>query len=496
MHRLRNIAGFFGTIMKWYGALFVVPMLFAIGYGNALMPFVVPLVLSTGLGALLEWRFPDSELERADGFLLVILTWIAVSLFGALPYYWTGNGAFASPINAIFESVSGFTCTGSTVLNEISLDAHSHAIMLWRQLTQWIGGMGILVLAVAVLPRLSVGGAQFLDNEVPGPRMDRLTPHMAATARRLWILYVGASVLLFIIFLGLHYTGWAPEMDPFQSIAHALTTMPSGGFSPQGRSVEAFGAPAQWVIIVFMLVAAMNFTLLWRALLTGPKALFENTEFKTYIGIYLLGGVVVSLMLLSQGQFETIEQNFRHGLFQMGTFLTTTGYASTDFAIWSEDTLLILVAMMFISGCVGSTSGGLKVMRWIVGVKVIYREVLQRIHPSSVLPLRLNGRVLNQDVVRGATVLIVIYVGLFAVSTVLVTLDTHIAGEEMQIIEVVTAVTAALGNIGPGLGQVGPMENFTFFPVFSKFWLCLLMIAGRLEIMTCLVLFAPTYWND
>lgn len=496
LRRFGNVAGLFGTLLKWYGALFLVPLGVALWTGQDVVSFAAPLGLASLIGYLLERKFPDTELERADGFLLVVLTWVAVSLIGSVPYIVAAEGTLGEPINAIFESVSGFTCTGSTIMGEISLDRHSHAILLWRQFTQWLGGMGILVLAVAILPRLSVGGAQFLDNEVPGPQMDRLTPHMAETARRLWILYTGATVLLAVLFLLFHVGGLAPKMDLFQAISHAFTTLPSGGFSPQARSIEAFSPAVQWLIVPFMFVAAMNFVLLWRALTVGPRELRNDTEFKTYLGLFVGGGLLVSGMLGLHDQFATFEQTVREGTFQLATILTTTGYASTDFALWPQDVLVVLIVLMFVSGCVGSTSGGLKIMRWLIGLKVVARELVQRIHPSSVLPLRLGDRVVKDDVVRGATVLIVVYLGLFAFSWILVTLDTHLSNNHLEITEAMTAVAVTLGNIGPGLGRLGPMESFEFLPVFSKFWLCFLMIAGRLEIMTCLVLVLPDYWTD
>ncbi|MFU8805973.1 MAG: TrkH family potassium uptake protein, partial [Bradymonadaceae bacterium] len=340
------------------------------------------------------------------------------------------------------------------------------------------------------------GGAQFLDNEVPGAQMDRLTPHMAETARRLWILYIAASALLFLIFLALYYTGVDPLMDPFQSIAHTFTTLPSGGFSPQGRSVEAFSAAVQWVMIPFMFVAGMNFVLLWRALFVGPGTLFENTEFKVYLTLFISAGVLLGLMLGLHGQFTTAEENLRHGVFQVATVLTSTGFASTDFALWSGDILGILFVLMFVCGCVGSTSGGLKVLRWVVAIKVVVREMFQQIHSSSIRPLRMGERVLKESVVRGALILIVVYLALFGVSVILIAINIHFAGIEMETIDLLSAVAATLGNVGPGLGVVGPMESFEFLPDFTKAWICLLMIAGRLEIMTFLVLLTPTYWRD
>ncbi|QED29272.1 TrkH family potassium uptake protein [Microvenator marinus] len=496
MRRLKNVLGLLGTIIKWFGVLYIIPLLFALFYGAGATAFIVPMFICLALGWALEKVFPGSDLEVADGFLLVILTWFGVSWLGALPYIIHGVGNLSEPINAFFESASGFTCTGSTIMDEISVEKYSHAIMIWRQMTQWIGGMGILVLAVAVLPRLSVGGVQFLDNEVPGPKMDRLTPHMAETARRLWVLYIGLSVVLFLILLVIGLAGLDPVMTPYQAFAHALTTIPSGGFSPLGRSAEALAPIVQWILVPFMLIAAVNFTLLWFALFKGPRVFWRDTEFKVFMAISMGAGTLLGALLLGADQYPTAEENFRHGFFQMATFISTTGFASTDFAEWKGDSHAILLLLMPIAGCVGSTSGGPKVLRWIIAFKVIVRELVQQIHPSAVRPLRVGERVLHEDVVKGAMIFLVTYLILFVVSVGVLAVDLRIAGIDLPIEDIASAVTATLGNIGPGYGAVGPMAGFGFFPVFSKIWMCVLMIAGRLEVMTLLVLLSPWYWRD
>lgn len=496
LRRLRTVAGLLGTVLASFSLLYLVPLAVALLYGNSIVPYLVPMGISAVLGLGLSYYLREEELEVADGFLLVVLTWVTVAILGAVPYVLTGTGSLASPVNALFESVSGFSCTGSTVIRNISLEKYPHALMLWRQLTQWLGGMGILVLAVAVLPRLSVGGSQFLDNEVPGPRMDRLTPHMAETARRLWLLYLTATALLFALLYGLHLVGLAPKMTLFQSISHAFTTLPSGGFSPQARSVAAFSPWVQWALIPFMLVAAMSFVLLWQALFKNPRSLFRNTEFVTYILLFLVGGILVSLMLFFRDSHATLEEHVRHGFFQVTTILTTTGYASTDFAAWSGDILVILLLLMFISGCVGSTSGGIKVFRWLIVVKVIHREVFQRIHPSAVRSLYLGKRVIKPEIVNGALAFVLSYITLFATGVLVITVDLHLTGISLEPAEVVTTVAVTLGNIGPGFGNVGPMENFQFYPWPSKLVMSFMMIAGRLEVMSLLIVLLPSYWKD
>jgi len=493
--RLRRVSSVLGPVLKWFSAVFLVPVVVALYHGTSVGPFLVPLGISFGIGALAEWIGSESELAVEDGFLLVTLTWIGVSLLGSIPYLMSGTGSFAMPVNAVFESFSGFSATGSTILLDISVEKHGAALMLWRQLTQWIAGMGILALAVAILPRLSAGGAQFLDAEVPGPRLERLTPHIAETARRLWLLYVGCSAVLLMLLLGVHYGGLAPRMTPYQAVAHVFTTIPSGGFSPQSRSIEAFAPTVQWLIIPFMFVAAMNFTLLWQTIFSDPRAPARNTEFKVYLAVFAGGSLLVSVMLWGDGQFAGLEETLRHGTFQTATLLTTTGYASTDFAVWGEEVLAVLLVLMFASGCVGSTSGGLKLMRWIVGFKVIGRELFQMIHPSSVRPMWLGRRALKEPVVRGILIVILTYLLLVVGGTGLVAVDAHRAGVDLTLQEAFSGTLVVLGNIGPGFGAVGPMGGFEALPVPTKIFMCLLMVAGRLEVMTFLVVLTPSYWR-
>jgi trk system potassium uptake protein TrkH len=314
--RFRWVASLYGSILKWFAMGFAVPLLMALAQGTAYQPFLVPLLLTGLLGWVLERRYSKLELEISDGFLLVAITWITVALFGTLPYVLSGIGSLAHPVNALFESTSGFTATGSTAMVEISLDKYPHALMFWRQFTQWLGGMGVVVLAVAILPRLSVGGAQFLNSEVPGPSMEQLTPHIAETARRLWLLYIGLSVALFLVLIGLHYGNLAPRMDAFQALAHVFTSISCAGFSPQAGSIGAFSPVVQWVIFGFIVTSAMNFALLWRTIFQGPGRWLEDTEVKVYLAIVLLSGVFLSILLWTHGQYETLEETVRHGFFQ------------------------------------------------------------------------------------------------------------------------------------------------------------------------------------
>jgi trk system potassium uptake protein TrkH len=494
--RFRRISSLYGTILKWFSVVYLVPLVFAILQGTAFSPFLVPMVLSAVIGQVMDRFFAAEELEIRDGFLLVVLTWLSITVIGAIPYVLAGTGSLADPVNALFESASGFTATGSTAMADISLGTVSYALMFYRQFSQWLGGMGVLVLAVAVLPKLSAGGAQFLDAEVPGHRMERLTPHIAETARQLWIFYIGLSGMFFAVLYGLYLGGYAPKMTAFQAISHVFTTIACAGFSPQARSIEVFAPVVQWVFIPFIVVSAMNMTLLWRAVFVDPRELWKDTEWTAYIAILVGSGLTLSYLLWEHAQFETLEATVRHGFFQVASILTTTGYASTDFALWDGQAQLILFMLMFVGGCAGSPSGSLKVMRWVVAAKTIAREIFQMIHPSAVRPMRMGKRVVREPVVRGIFTVIVLYGLLFFTGAIFLSLDAERAGLNLEFIDVLSSVGATLMNVGPGMGIVGPMENFSVLPDPTKLLLTVFMVAGRLEVMSFVVVFSWSYWRD
>jgi trk system potassium uptake protein TrkH len=375
-------ASLLGTILKYLAVTLLPPLAIAIVDGEAVLAFVLTAALAVLVGAGLERIDPDPDLGPREALLVVAATWLAVALFGALPYVLAGTGTIAQPINALFESMSGFTTTGATVMGSISLETHSRAIMLWRQETQWLGGMGIVVLAVAILPELAVGGAQLMDAEAPGLGIQKLTPHIAETARALWIAYIAFTLVEFVLLYGLHLVGLAPNMTLFNAVAHPLTTMPTGGFSPEARSIEAFAPIVQWVIIPFMLVAGTNFALLWGAIqgergLLDPEGVFRgDSEFRAYAGVLAVLSALVALLILTDpallggpeigriaGDFEA---SVRHGIFQVVSILTTTGYASLDFNDWNESARFVLLVGMFVGGSAGSTGGAVEIVCRVV----------------------------------------------------------------------------------------------------------------------------------
>ncbi|WP_372912946.1 TrkH family potassium uptake protein [Salinigranum sp.] len=519
-----------GTVLKYLAVPLLIPLVTALAYGETVLPFVVTMVVTVALGVSLERLEPDPDLLAREGFLMVGVTWLAVSVVGAVPYFVEAHGlppvaapvhptsTLGNPANALFESMSGFTTTGATVLGDISFETHTRGIMMWRQLTQWLGGMGIVVLAVAILPELSVGGAQLMDAEAPGPGIEKLTPRIAETARALWGAYLGFTVLEMALLYGLHVGGMAPNMGLYNAVAHALTTMPTGGFSPEARSIEAFSAAAQWVIIPFMVAAGTNFALFWHALTGEPKRLFRDAEFRFYAGALAAVTAIGAGLLLTGTGFVTsvppgetydaayletfrgaivgqVEPAVRHAAFQAVSIVTTTGYASMDFNTWSAPAQYLLLFAMFIGGSAGSTGGSIKIVRWYVVLKSLRRELFTTAHPDAVRPVRLGGRTIDERAIRGIYAFTLLYLVMFFVATVLLVVDATRIGQSLSVLEAMSAVAATLGNVGPGFGAVGPMGSYLGFSDASKVFMTLLMWAGRLEIIPVLVLFTPEYWQ-
>lgn len=389
-------------------------------------------------------------------------------------------------------------------MGEISTDRHSHALLMWRQLTQWLGGMGIIVLMIAILPEVAVNGAQLMASEAPGPELQKLTPKIAETARVLWLIYFGFTLVLICLLYGLHLLGFAPNMDLFNAVAHGFTTLPTGGFSPQADSIAAFSAVVQWVVIPFMLIAGVNFALFWHVLKGEAEVMLENTEFRFYAGaIAALTGVLSVLLVRGAapamelgGVTEGFTENtLRQAAFQIGSLMNSTGYATADFAQWDTHAQIFLLFVMFIGGSAGSTGGGIKVVRWLVVLKTIRRELFTTAHPDVVKPVRLGGRVVDEDATRGIMVFTLLYILLFAFAAVFIALDTARIGIQLSVLEAISASLATIGNIGPGFGRLGPFGSYLFFSDASKLLMIFLMWIGRLEIVPVLAVFISAIDN-
>ncbi len=496
-----------GTVLKYIGVTPMFPLVLSLYYGEDPLPFVAASAVMIGGGLLLEQLAVDAELGNREAFLLVSLAWLVVPVAGTVPYLVAGTGTVASPVNAMFESMSGFTTTGATVLAEISVAQHGHAMLLWRQLTQWLGGMGILVLMVAILPELSVGGAQVINQEAPVLSLEKLTPRIQETARALWVIYAGFTLLAAAAYYALHLAGLAPNMSLYNAVAHALTTLPTGGFSPEARSLEAFAPAVQWTVMPFMIVAGTNFALFWYVLRGEPSRLTRNTEFRSYLLAIAGFGVVIILALFAGiGLAETpthidvlpgnLENSVRQGLFQVISIVTTTGYASMDVNTWDSSAQTILLFAYFLGGSAGSAAGSIKIVRWVLVKRAIGRSLFTSIHPEAVKPVRLAREAIEEDTIRDVFVFVLLFLGIFAVSTVLLYLDSfRVAGLSMSTLEAMSVTMATLGNIGPGFGVIGPMNSFLPFSDSGKLYMVFLMWIGRLEILSVLVILTPSFWR-
>jgi trk system potassium uptake protein len=486
-----------GALVKYLSLAFLFPVAVAIGYSEPVWPFVASAGICAAFGWTLEFTTQGKErIGVREGFLVVALTWLFAAAAGALPYLLSDEAQLAKPVDAFFEAMSGFTTTGSSVLTDI--EGVSHSLMMWRQFTQWLGGMGIIVLALAVLPRLRVGGRQLMESEAPGPELEKLTASIRDTARRLWILYVGLTAAMILVLYLLAMTGMDEAMSFYEAVAHAFTTLPTGGFSTEARSIEAFGGATQWAITAFTILAGANFALMYRSLARrDPRVLGRDDEFRLYLGLILLGAVVIFIELLHQGLFEG-EEAVRHAAFQTVAIMTTTGYASTDFNEWlavAPLAAMALVALMFPGGSAGSTAGSIKVVRHVLIGRILRRELDQTVHPEVIAPIRLNGGAVDERTLRAVISFVLLYVGIFVVGAILLLADSARAGVDLTPFEAIAASATTLGNVGPGFGFAGPMGSFEPFSDVSTGIMIALMWLGRLEIIPIVVLFARSYWR-
>ncbi|MBM2823231.1 MAG: cation transporter [Thermoleophilia bacterium] len=484
-----------GTLGKYLGLAALFPIPFALWYGETLLPFLVAGVLTSGLGFALE-RLTAGAAGRVgvrEGFLVVALTWLLAAGFASIPYLFEGGEQLSSPLDAYFEGMSGFTTTGASVVTDF--DEINRSLGIWRQFSQWLGGMGIIVLAIAVLPRLRVGGRQMMESELPGPEIAQLSERIRSTARKLWVLYVGLTVLQTLMLATLGWVGIDDAMTPYQALAHAFSTMPTGGFSTQPRSAEAFSAEAQWILALFMLVAGANFALMYRGIVRRrPHVFARDEEFRLYIVLALVASAAVTAMLWGYGIAEG-EEAVRTGFFQTVSIMTTTGMASADFARWPAVLLLALFALMFVGGSAGSTGGSIKVVRHLLLGKVLRREIDQTLSPEVVMPIRLNGAPVDERTVRAIAAFILLYIGFWAIGASVIAIDSAITGAGLGTLDALAASATTLGNIGPAFGTAGPMGSFAELGDVSKLTMIGLMWAGRLEIVPVAVLLTRHYWR-
>jgi len=442
--------------------------------------FLISGIISILIGGI-SWlltRKSQLSISKKDGYIVVSAGWILFSLFGALPF--VIGGAIPSFTDAFFETMSGFTTTGASILNDI--ESLSHGMLFWRSLTQWIGGMGIIVLSLAILPLLGIGGMQLFIAEVPGPSPDKLHPRIKGTAKRLWIIYLIFTFAQIILL-------WIGSMDLFDAICHSFTTMATGGFGTKQDSIAHWNSPyIQYVITAFMFIAGTNFTLSYFALHLQFDRVFKNEEFRYYLGFVVVFTVIMTVIMINTMDLS-IEESFRNTLFQVVSIITTTGFITSDYMLWTPVLWVMIVVLLFFGGSAGSTGGSIKIMRVILVLKNSALELKRLIHPNAVIPVRFNQQAVSQGIITNVLAFVSFYILIVVGGTVIMAsmgydLDTSLG-----------SVATCLGNVGPGIGRVGPVESFSHIPVLGKWFLSFLMLIGRLELFTVLVLFTPEFWK-
>lgn len=445
-------------------------------------------------GALLMLitRKHRKEIQKKEGYIIVTFGWIFMALVGTLPYVFTG--AIPNFTNAFFETMSGYTTTGASILNDIEIIPKG--VLFWRSITHWIGGMGIIVLAIAILPLLGIGGMQLFAAEAPGPGGDKLHPRITDTAKRLWLIYVGYTVAETILL-------WVAGMSFFDAINHSLSTLSTGGFSTKNASIAHWNSQPviQYIIIVFMFLAGTNFVLSYFAFKAKFQKIFQDEEFKLYTLLIVGLTIVAALFIYFLANHDTasiqdpmvfgpFEYAIRHGLFQVLAIVTTTGFVSADFTTWTPFLTIFFFGLMFLGGSAGSTAGGIKVVRHLIMIKNGILEFKRTLHPNAILPVRYNNKAVQQPIVFNILAFFILYmlsfiVGVLVFSILGLDFETSLGG-----------AASSLGNVGPALGDLGPVQNYNSLPTAAKWWSSFLMLIGRLELFTVLILFTPFFWRN
>jgi len=456
----------------------LVPLFVAIYYREPLEPFIASILVTLLAGLLFSRIKSGVEWQQKEALAIVALSWLSAAIFGAIPFLFEE----ISFLDAVFETMSGFTSTGSSIL--VDIEIHSRSLLFWRSFTAWLGGMGIIVLFVAILPKLGVAGRQLFRAEAPGPTEDKLRPRIRETAKILWKLYIfiSAAEVAALVLAG---------MSLYDALNHTFTCMACAGFSTYNAGIEAFGSPLiEFILTFFMFLAGANFALYYRAIHNkNINVLLRDEEFRAYT-YFLLGFTCLLTLVLYKDMEYSVFNSFRYAVFQITSIMTATGFASIDFNLWKDSAKILVFAVMFIGGCAGSTGGGMKVVRFLLMLKYARRELFKFIHPRLVRPIRFNNKAVPDDILQSILSFIVLYIGVFVFSSIFLTL----LGVDM--ISSVTASITTLGNIGPGFNIVGPMANFESIPPLGKIILINNMWVGRLEVYTALVLFTSDFWHS
>ncbi len=478
--KLSNIIYTLSSLWLLLSGFLLFPLGFSLYYRDGLFFIYIGEMIGMGLLSLVLRRLIKKpvELQIREAFLTVTLSWVTFSFFGSIPFL--ASGHIPNLTDAFFETMSGFTTTGATIL--VDIEVLPKSLLLWRNMTQWLGGMGVIALAVAVLPFLGVGGVQLFKAEVPGPIKDRISPRISETAKILWAVYLLFTVAeVILLMLG--------GLDLFDAICVTFGTLATGGFTPTNASIAAYPSPyIHYVVIVFMFIAGVNFSLHYWALRGRPQHYFSNPEFRFFLFINALAVGLIMISRLAKGDAFS-EEFFRSTLFQTVSIVTTTGFVTHDYEQWPFVTQIILLALMLFGGCTSSTGGGMKNVRILVAFKFMGSELKKLFHPHGIFPIRMGERAVPEGLVLNIIGFIAMYILIFFLGVMAMT------GLGLDIDTSIGAVAATLGNVGPGIGAVGPVENYAHLPVLAKWTLSFLMMVGRLEIFTVLVVFTRPFWH-
>lgn len=476
-----GIINILGLVLLFEGLFMLLPLGVSVIYHEPDQPALILSLSITILSGTLAWlltrKSPHLDLGIKESFLVVSSAWFLISLAGTLPYILSGS--VPRFVDAFFEAVSGFSTTGASILSDV--ENIPHGILFWRSLTNWMGGMGIVVLAVAILPYLNIEGAFLFSKEASTILQDKIQPRISSVAKRLYLIYVGFTVIQ----IGLL---WAGDMNLFDAACHSFGSIATGGFSTRNASLAAFSPYSQYVVILFMIIGGTNFTLHYFMLHGRLKKLMQNEEFWAYLGIIITFTCLIAIVLAKHTGLGP-EDAVRKSLFQVTSILTATGFANDDYIFWPGFCLLLIFILMFIGASSGSTGGGIKVVRHIFLIKKIRTYIRSLINPNAVFPFKINNRLVDDRTIHNVMTMIYLYLGTFILGTILITamgVDIHTSAG---------ATIATMGGIGPGIGLVGPMGNYGFLPDAAKYILSFLMIAGRLELFTVFVLFLPDFWR-
>ena len=471
---IRNILGW---LLLFEAGFMLVPLITGICYGEReTLFFAVTMILCATIGGLCAWNKPkDSVLYAREGFVIVSLSWIALSLFGAIPFFI--SGVIPNYLDALFETISGFSTTGASILAEV--ESLPKCMLMWRSFTHWVGGMGVLVFIMAFMPLSGGQNMHIMKAESPGPSVSKLVPRVKTTALILYSIYLVMTFIMFIMLL-------CGGMNVFESLTTAFGTAGTGGFGVRNDSMTSYSPYIQWVVTAFMLLFSVNFSCYYLILVGRVKDAF-NAEFRTFVTV--VGVAILILTLNVRGLFDTLGEGVRHVAFTVATLISTTGFSTVDFNAWPELSRCLLVLIMFIGACAGSTGGGLKISRLMILIRGAFNEIGSLIFPRRVKRVTVDGHPVDAEIVRTTNVYITWYLLVFVASVILISFD------DFDLITNFTAVTATINNIGPGLSMVGPTGNFAHFSVVSKLVLMFDMLAGRLELFPMLVLFSPKTWK-